>query len=306
MSQMVPDQYKKGYKPPFQTQQRAPGAQHKLQPPPLDDVTADGKPYKPAAKLEGRKVIITGADSGIGRSVALLFALEGADLTVTYHPEEERDFQEMFDTIVSKAEKSRKIVSLACDLRKEHVCQELVKRHLEHHGTLDAVVLNHGTQQANKYLPTLSTQQWHETFATNVHSFFHICKALIGNAAVPHLQPGSSITFNASINMATGHPELVDYSATKGAIIGFMRALSNQLVGEKGIRCNAVAPGPIWTPLIPATMTEESIEKFGISVPMGRAGQPVEVATAFVYLASADSSYISGQVLHVNGGVVIE
>ncbi|KAI1793815.1 NAD(P)-binding protein [Ganoderma leucocontextum] len=301
MSQNIPDQYEKGYKPPFQTQERAPGAQHKLDPPPLDDITADGQPYKPAGKLEGRKAIITGADSGIGRSVALLFALEGADLTVTYHPQEERDFQEMLDTIVKKAKNPRKIVALACDLRKEDVCQELVKRHLEHHGKLDAVVLNHGTQKASKYLPTLSTQQWHETFATNIHSFFYICKA-----AVPHLEPGSTITFNASINMAVGHPELVDYSATKGAIIGFMRALSNQLVGEKGIRCNAVAPGPIWTPLIPATMSEESIGKFGTSVPMGRAGQPVEVATAFVYLTSADSSYISGQILHVNGGVVIE
>ncbi|TBU63683.1 NAD(P)-binding protein [Dichomitus squalens] len=301
MSKNIPEQYKKGYKPPFQTQDRAPGAQHKLNPPPLDDITADGKPYKPAGKLEGRKALITGADSGIGRSAALLFALEGADLTVAYHPEEGRDFKEMLDTINKKTNGARKIVSLAYDLRKEEACREVVDKHLQAHGKLDALVLNHGTQQAVKYLPDLPTQQWLETFDTNIHSFFYLCKA-----AIPHMGYGSTITFNASINMAVGHPELVDYTATKGAMVAFMRALSNQLVGDKGIRCNAIAPGPIWTPLIPATMTKESIETFGTSVPMGRAGQPVEIATAFVYLSSADSSYISGQVLHINGGVVIE
>ncbi|KAI8980752.1 NAD-P-binding protein [Trametes punicea] len=301
MSAKVPEQYKKGWKPPFQEQARAPGKQHKLDPPPLDDVTADGKPYKPAGKLEGRKAIITGADSGIGRSVALLFALEGADLTLTVLPEEKQDAEEMVDLIKKKTNNSRKINVLEIDLRKEENCKRLVEKHLEFHGSLDAIVLNHGTQNANTYLPSLPTDQWHETFNTNIHSFFYICKA-----AIPHLKEGSTITFNASINMAVGHPELIDYTATKGAMIGFMRALSNQIVGEKGIRCNAVAPGPIWTPLIPATMTKESIEQFGTTVPMGRAGQPVEIATAFVWLTSADSSYVSGQVIHVNGGVVIE
>ncbi|KAI0801012.1 NAD-P-binding protein [Fomes fomentarius] len=300
MAPHVPEQYKKGWKPPFQQQETAPGKQRKLDPPPLDDITADGKLYKAAGKLEGRKALITGADSGIGRSVALLFALEGADLTLQFLPSEKGDLKDIVDLINKKTTSSRKILNVEYDLREEQTCQELVKKHLDFHGTLDAIVLNHGTQNANKYLPTLPTKQWKETFDTNIHSFFYICKA-----AIPHLEEGSTITFNASINMAVGHPELVDYTATKGAMIGLMRALSNQIVGEKGIRCNAVAPGPIWTPLIPATMSEESIAKFGTSVPMGRAGQPVEIATAFVYLTSADSSYISGQIIHINGGVVI-
>ncbi|OJT15796.1 Glucose and ribitol dehydrogenase [Trametes pubescens] len=297
----VPEQYKKGWKPPFQEQSATPGKQFKLDPAPLDDVTADGKPYKAAGKLEGRKALITGADSGIGRSVALLFALEGADLTLTFLPGEKQDAQDMLDVIKKKTNNARKINVVELDLRKEESCIELVKNHLGFHGSLDAIILNHGTQQANIDLASLPTEQWHDTFNTNIHSFFYICKA-----AIPHLEEGSTITFNASINMAVGHPELIDYTATKGAMIGFMRALSNQIVGEKGVRCNAVAPGPIWTPLIPATMTKEAIDTFGTTVPIGRAGQPVEVATAFVWLTSADSSYVSGQIIHVNGGVVIE
>ncbi|KAI0715343.1 NAD-P-binding protein [Earliella scabrosa] len=301
MAPTIPEQYRKGWKPPFQRQETAPGQQHKLNPPPLDDITADGKPYKSSGKLEGRKAIITGADSGIGRSVALLFALEGADLTLQFLPSEKDDVQDMVDLLNKKTKNACKILTVELDLRKEEACKELVKKHLDFHRKLDSIVLNHGTQNANEYLPTLPTEQWLQTFDTNIHSFFYICKA-----AIPHLEEGSTITFNASINMAVGHPELIDYTATKGAMVGFMRALSNQIVGEKGVRCNAVAPGPIWTPLIPATMSKQSIEKFGTSVPMGRAGQPVEVATAFVYLTSADSSYISGQVIHINGGVVIE
>ncbi|KAL1951575.1 hypothetical protein VTO73DRAFT_724 [Trametes versicolor] len=297
----VPEQYKKGWKPPFQEQSVTPGKQFKLDPAPLDDITADGKPYKAAGKLEGRKALITGADSGIGRTVALLFALEGADLTLTFLPEEKQDAQDMLDVIKKKTNNARKINVVELDLRKEENCKELVKNHLDFHGSLDAIILNHGTQQANTDLTSLSTEQWHDTFDTNIHSFFYICKA-----AIPHLKEGSTITFNASINMAIGHPELIDYTATKGAMIGFMRALSNQIVGEKGVRCNAVAPGPIWTPLIPATMTKDAIDSFGTTVPIGRAGQPVEVATAFVWLTSADSSYVSGQIIHVNGGVVIE
>ncbi|KAH9944161.1 NAD(P)-binding protein [Epithele typhae] len=262
MSHTIPEQFKKA----------SGQCQRKLDPAPLDDITSDGGHYKPSGKLEGRKIIITGADSGIGRSIAPLFALEGADLTLTYLPEEKEDIQEMVDLISKKTQGERVILTLECDLRKEDVC---------------AQILNHGTQNANKYLPTLPTEQWHEVFDTNIHSFFYLTKA-----AVPRLEPGSSITFNASINFAVGHPELTDYTATKGAMIGFMRALSNQIVGEKGIRCNAVAPGPIWTPLVavilralcPATMSKESLHNFGTSVPIGRAGQPIEVATAFVYL----------------------
>ncbi|KAF9819912.1 hypothetical protein IEO21_01773 [Rhodonia placenta] len=295
------EQFQKGYKPPFQEQTDAPGLQAKLNPQPINDVTADGKPYKASGKLEEQSVIITGADSGIGLSTAILFALEGADLTLTYTPKEKKEAKAAEEEIKKKTNGKCKVQTLEYDLRKEQQCIELVKKHLSFHRKLDALVLNHGTQNANTYFPSLPTEQWHDTFDTNIHSFFYICKA-----AIPHLPPGGTINFNASINMAVGHPELIDYTATKGAMIGMMRALSNQLVGDKGIRCNAVAPGPIWTPLIPATMTKDSIEKFGTSVPMGRAGQPIEIATAFVYLASPDSSYISGQVIHINGGVVIE
>ncbi|TCD67095.1 hypothetical protein EIP91_000558 [Steccherinum ochraceum] len=296
----IPDQFKKGYKPPFQKQNSIPGEQTRLDPQPLNDLTADGRPYKPAAKLEGRNALITGADSGIGRSVALLFALECANVTLHCVQEEYDELQSAIEEIKRKTSARTEIHAIALDLRKEENCRKLVQEHLDKFKTLDALILNHGTQEANTDLPTLSSEQWLNTFDTNIHPLFYICKA-----AVPSMPPGSTITFNASINMAVGHPELLDYTATKGAIVAFMRALSNQIVGEKGIRCNAIAPGPIWTPLIPATMTDDSIKTFGTSVPMERAGQPIEVATAFVYLASADSSYISGQVIHINGGVVI-
>jgi NAD(P)-dependent dehydrogenase (short-subunit alcohol dehydrogenase family) len=292
-------EFQKGFKPPFQKQSNAPGSQFALNPPPLDDITADGQPYKAAGKLQGRTALITGADSGIGRATAILFALEGAHMTLTYTPQEAKEALEVEKIIQAKAP-TIKIHMVSVDLRTEAACLNLVQEHLKVFGTLDTLILNHGTQQANTDLATLSSQQWHDVFDTNIHSFFYITKA-----AFQHMPHGSSIVYNASINMAVGHPELLDYTATKGAMIAFMRGLSNQIVGEKGIRVNAVAPGPIWTPLIPATMTEDSIEKFGTSVPMGRAGQPVEVATCFVFLASSDSSYISGQIIHVNGGVVI-
>ncbi|PCH33883.1 NAD(P)-binding protein [Wolfiporia cocos MD-104 SS10] len=296
------EQFQKGYKPPFQEQPDAPGLREKLDPQPLNDVTADGKPYKAANKLGGQTAVITGADSGIGLSTAILFALEGADLTLTYTRREADEAKAAEEEIRRKTNNKRKIQMLEFDLRKEENCIELIKKHIAfHNGQLDALVLNHGTQYANTDLTTLPSEQWHNTFDTNIHAFFYICKA-----AIPHMKPGSTINFNASINMAIGHPELIDYTATKGAIIAFMRALSNQVVGDKGIRCNAVAPGAVWTPLIPATMTKSSIENFGVTAPMGRAGQPVEIATAFVWLASPDSSFMSGQVLHVNGGIVIE
>ncbi|KZT05845.1 NAD(P)-binding protein [Laetiporus sulphureus 93-53] len=294
------EQFQKGYKPPLQEQPDAPGLQKKLDPQPLNNVTADGKLYKASGKLEGKSAIITGGDSGIGLSTAILFALEGADLTLTYTSKEKDEAKVAEEEIKKETNGKRKVQMLEFDLRKEEQCILLIEKHISFHGKLDALVLNHGTQNANTYLPTLPTEQWHNTFDTNIHSFFYICKA-----AIPHIPPGATINFNASINMAVGHPELIDYTATKGAIIGFMRALSNQIVGEKGIRCNAVAP-VLTCAYSPATMSKQSIENFGMTVPMGRAGQPVEIATAFVYLASVDSSDISGQVIHINGGVAIE
>jgi NAD(P)-dependent dehydrogenase (short-subunit alcohol dehydrogenase family) len=295
----VPEQFQKGYKPPFQTQSRAPGSQRKLEPQPINDITADGKPYKASGKLEGRTALITGADSGIGASTALLFAMEGADLTLAYVPEEEAEAKDIVQEIKQKVP-SAKTHLVALDLRDEKACVALVEETVKQWGSLDALILNHGTQQAQTDIADLTHEQWRDVFDTNIHSFFYITKA-----AIPHMPKGSTIVYNASINFAIGHPELIDYTSTKGAMIAFMRALSNQIVGEKGIRVNAVAPGPVWTPLIVATMTDDSIEKFGTTVPMGRPGQPVEIATCFVFLTSFDSSFISGQIIHANGGVII-
>ncbi|KAI5117828.1 hypothetical protein M0805_003306 [Coniferiporia weirii] len=298
----IAEVFKKGWRPPVQSQEGAPGKQRgTLDPQPVDDITADGKPYKPSGKLEGKAALITGADSGIGRAIAILFALEGADVTLAYKPEEEKDADDVEKAIHEKTGGKRTVARAPYDLRYETNCRKMVDVHMRaHNGRLDSLILNHGTQESNDSLPTVPSDQWKDVFDTNIHSFFYTTKA-----ALPHMREQSTIVLCASVNPSVGHPQLVDYTATKGAIVGFGRALSNQLVGEKGIRVNVVAPGPIWTPLIPATMSKSSKESFGVTTPIGRPGQPVEIATCFVFLASADSSYMSGQVLHPNGGVVI-
>ncbi|KAG8898775.1 hypothetical protein FRB99_007175 [Tulasnella sp. 403] len=273
--------------------------QHQMHPQPVSDVLHDGSHYKAAGKLVGKKALITGGDSGIGRSVALLFALEGADLTIQYLPEEAEDARNLVAEIQKRAPRAN-VLPLSLDLSERSACEALVQKHLEFHGSLNTLVLNHGIQHVQKDIEELSPEQWLNTFDVNIHPHFYIVHAALG-----HLSEGSTITMNASVNHFKGHPLLVDYTATKGAMVGFARALSNAIVGKRGIRVNVVAPGPIWTPLIVATMPKDSQEKFGTSVPMGRPGQPVEVATCFVFLASPDSSYISGQVLHPNGGTVV-
>ncbi|KAH7873285.1 NAD-P-binding protein [Lentinula edodes] len=237
---------------------------------PVDDVYANGKLYKGSGKLEGKVAWISGGDSGIGRATAILFALEGADMTIVFKDGEEKDAEDTRNYIRQKTNNTRTIHLVSADLRNES--------------------------------NWLTASQWEDTFALNIHSYFHITKA-----ALPYMPRGGSIMNMASINAFVGRDDLLDYTSTKGAVVSFTRGLSNQVVGEKGIRVNAICPGPIWTPLVPSTFSKSNVEEFssGGGVPMGRAGQPVEVATCCVFLASEDSSYISGNMIHPNGGVVI-
>ncbi|WVR07342.1 hypothetical protein IAU60_004383 [Kwoniella sp. DSM 27419] len=296
----VPEEYRPGYLPPDitkQAQEDLPGKQGPMNPTPFNDVLADGTKYKPAGKLEGKNAAITGGDSGIGRAVAILYALEGANVLIHYHPNEEKDAQEAKEYINQVAPKS-KVELVAQDLKDEAGALKLVDKIKQwSNGRLDVLVNNAATQNEVEHIEDLPSEQWRHVFDVNIHAIFYLTKNLI-----PIMPWGGSIINNASINPFVGHPKLLDYTSTKGAIVGFTRALSNQIVKEKGIRVNAVCPGPIWTPLILATMGKDSLESFGPSTAIGRAGQPIEVATAFVYLASADSSYFTAQCFHVNGG----
>ncbi|KAF2013782.1 NAD(P)-binding protein [Aaosphaeria arxii CBS 175.79] len=290
-------QFDQGYEVPVQ-HQKAPGLESKLDPKPQYDQipTPEGgyQLYKAAGKLEGKKALITGGDSGIGRSIAILYAMEGADSFIAYLPEEEEDAQETKKLV---EQKGRKCYLHATDLRDRANCKKLVEKAVSDLGGIDILVNNHAYQMMVEDIQDLDEEQWLKTFDTNIHPFFYLSKYTI-----PHLKKGSAIINNASINAYIGRPDLLDYTSTKGAIVAFTRGLSNQYV-SKGIRVNAVAPGPVWTPLIPSTMTDEAIKQF--TSPMGRPSQPSEIATCFVFLASADSSSISGQTIHANGGVVV-
>jgi NAD(P)-dependent dehydrogenase (short-subunit alcohol dehydrogenase family) len=250
--------------------------------------------YKAAGKLEGKKAIITGGDSGIGRAVAVLFAMEGADSLIVYLPDEEKDAKETQKQVEKYGKKCQ---LLAMDITSRENCQKVIDTALEKLGGINILVNNAAYQMMQPDIFHLSYEQWHKTFDTNIHPFFYLSKM-----ALPHMKSGDTIINNASINPYIGRPDLLDYTSTKGAIVAFTRGLSNQWCG-KGIRVNAVCPGPIWTPLIASTMTDEAQKEFTSN--MGRPGQPSEVATCFVFLASSDSSFISGQSLHPNGGVVV-
>ena len=250
--------------------------------------------YRGSGRLEGRRALITGGDSGIGRAVALAFAREGADVAFAYLPAEEDDAKETLRLI---EDAGRRGLPLPGDIRDEEHCQELVRRTVEELGGLDVLVNNAAYQMAQESITELTTEQFDRVFKTNVYAMFWLCKA-----AVPHLQPGSSIINTSSIQAYTPSPELLDYATSKGAIVNFTRGLAQQLVSQ-GIRVNHVAPGPIWTPLIPATMPEEKVDGFGEESPMGRVGQPAEVAPAFVFLASSESSYTTGERIGVHGGI---
>lgn len=292
-------QFESGHKIPV-TQQSFPGKESKMpNPTPLYDEipTHDGgsQKYKAAGKLKGLKAIITGGDSGIGRATAILFAMEGADTLIAYLPEEEDDAQGTKKLVESYNQKCH---LLPTDLRDRENCKKVVSEAVKlFNGQIDILFNNAAYQMMVPDIADLSEDQWVNTFNTNIHPYFYLAKY-----ALPHMKPGSTVINNASINAYTGRPDLLDYTSTKGAIISFTRGLSNQQVG-KGIRVNAVAPGPVWTPLIPSTMNEDAQKQF--TSPMGRPAQPSEVATCVVFLASMDSSAISGQTIHCNGGTVV-
>jgi NAD(P)-dependent dehydrogenase (short-subunit alcohol dehydrogenase family) len=250
--------------------------------------------YKAAGKLEGKKALITGGDSGIGRAIAILFAMEGADSMIAYLPHEEEDAQATKKRV---EELGRKCYTKAVDITSVANCQSLVDNAIDKMGCVNILVNNAAYQMMKHDISELDYDQWHKTFQTNIHPMYYLSKMLL-----PQMKRGDSIINNASINAYIGRPDLLDYTSTKGAIVSFTRGLSNQQI-EKGIRVNAVAPGPVWTPLVPSTMDKQAQEQF--TSPMGRPGQPSEIATCFVFLASQDSSLISGQTLHPNGGVVV-
>lgn len=275
-----------------------PGKQSKQHKTAIDDVYANGKPYIGCGKLEGKKAIITGGDSGIGRATAILFALEGADSTITYLPAEESDAQDTKAYVEKKTNGSRTLHLVQADLKQEANAKKVVEAHLARFGRLDILVNNAAQQLENHDITTLDSKQWEDTFRLNMHSYFYMAKHCI-----PHMPRGSSIINMASINGFIGRPDLLDYTSTKGAITSFTRGLSNQILADKIIRVNAIAPGPIYTPLVTATFSKSNIA--GFTGPIGRPGQPVEVATCCVFLASEDSSFISGNTLHPNGGTVI-
>jgi NAD(P)-dependent dehydrogenase (short-subunit alcohol dehydrogenase family) len=272
-------------------QQTPPGSQAAMTPSP------DTKPRHPGAgKLDGQVALITGGDSGIGRAVAEAFANEGADLAIVYLSED-NDARETRRLVEAHG---RKCLLIAGNQQNSQFCTDAVERTVSELGGLDVLVNNAAEQHPQEGgLEDITDEQLDNTFRTNIYGYFYFTRA-----ALKHLKEGSAVINTTSVTAYKGNPQLIDYSSTKGAIVGFTRALANNLA-EKGIRVNAVAPGPIWTPLIPSTFPEEKVETFGAQAPMKRAGQPNEVASCFVFLASDDASYMSGQVLHPNGGTVV-
>ncbi|CEN81563.1 SDR family oxidoreductase [Paraclostridium sordellii] len=279
---------------PQQHQDSQPGLEYIMEPRPI----SDNPYYIGSCKLQGKVAIITGGDSGIGRAVAYAFAKEGADIAISYLCEH-KDANETKENIERLG---RKCILISGDLKKEEMSKVVVEKTIKYFGKIDVLVNNHGVQFIQESILDITAEQLDETFKTNIYSFFYMTKAVL-----PHLKKGASIINTTSITAYQGEPLLIDYSATKGAILTFTRSLSQSLI-SKGIRVNGVAPGPIWTPLIPSSFSAKQVETFGSNtskVPMKRAGQPFEVATSFVFLASDDSSYMSGQILHPNGGDIV-
>ena len=275
--------------PPFPSQQQPmPGETDAMRPVPDHGETS----YKGCNRLQGKKAVITGGDSGIGRAVAIAFAREGADVLISYLTED-RDAHET-ERLVKEA--GRKAVLIPGDLQYPDHCRAVIAKAVSEFGGVDILVNNAAHQATYKSIQDISDEEWELTFKVNIHAMFYLTKA-----AVPHMKPGSSIINTASINADTPNPTLLAYATTKGAIQNFTAGLA-QLLAGKGIRANAVAPGPIWTPLIPSTMPEEAVKNFGKQVPMKRPGQPAELATTYVMLADPLSSYVSGATIAVTGG----
>ncbi|WP_116790906.1 SDR family oxidoreductase [Flavobacterium psychrotrophum] len=276
---------------PPQHQDTQPGKEFKMTPEP--EYIRDG--YKGSGKLMGKIALITGGDSGIGRSTAVHFAREGADVAVVYLNEH----KDAKATKLAIEAEGKQCLLISGDIKDENFCRKAVQDTVKEFGTLNIVVNNAAVQFPKEKMEELVPNQIRETFETNILPFFYVTQEAMG-----FLKEGDSIINTASVTAYRGSPHLLDYSTTKGAIVSFTRSLSG-MVAEKGVRVNAVAPGPIWTPLIPASFTEKEVAEFGKDVPMKRPGQPAEVGPAYVFLASADASYITGQVIHINGGEVV-
>ena len=276
---------------PPQHQERQPGREYKMKPRPR----AEDEKHRGSGKLRDKVAIITGGDSGIGRAVAIAFAKENADVAIVYL-EENKDAAETRRR-VEKA--GRKCIAIAGDIGQEEFCQKAVEQAINGLGKIDILVNNAAEQHPQESIEKITQKQLERTFRTNIFSFFFMTKA-----AMKYLKKGAVIINTTSVTAYKGSPHLLDYSSTKGAITAFTRSLS-QALADKGIRVNGVAPGPVWTPLIPSTFPAKEVETFGSDVPLGRPGQPEEIAPSFVFLASDDSSYMTGQILHPNGGTVV-
>jgi NAD(P)-dependent dehydrogenase (short-subunit alcohol dehydrogenase family) len=286
--QMAGNENQGGFPP---QQQEQPGLRSEMEPKPRTSAPK----YRPAGKLEGKAAIVTGGDSGIGRAVSILFAREGADVAILYL-KEHRDAEETRDQ-VEKA--GRRCILIDGDVGDPAFCRQAVAAAVKAFGKIDILVNNAGEQHAWRSIEDVTHEQLEKTFKTNIFSMFYMVQETL-----PHMGEGGAIINSSSVTAYQGHPDLLDYSATKGAIVAFTRSISLNLI-KRGIRVNGVAPGPVWTPLIPASFDEEKVSRFGLNTPMGRAGQPDEIAPCYVFLASDDSSYMNGQMLHPNGGRIV-
>lgn len=288
---MSKDKYEKvDQKVTAQTQEEQPGIESEMSPMPI----YDDENYVGSGKLKGKNALITGGDSGIGRAVAIAFAKEGANVAIVYLDEEEDDdANKTIELIESYGGKAYKF---CMDISEEEHCKQLIGKVIDKFGHLNILINNAGKQFPQENLVDISDEQLRETFATNFFGLFHMSKSAVG-----HMEKGDVIVNTSSITAFNGSPGLIDYASTKGAITSFTRSLALNLA-DKGIRVNAVAPGPIWTPLIPATFDSKKVKEHGSDTPLKRRGQPAENAPAYVFLASSDSSYMTGQTIHVNGG----